>query len=123
MLKPTGGNFSPSKLKNFAFASFFFLNLFISGCTKFLLLHRLFSSCSARASHCSDFYCCRAWVLGHTGFSSHGTWAQQLGLPGSRARNTQYLWGMGLVAPQYVGSSWIRDWTHVSCIGRWTLHH
>ena len=28
---------------------------------------------------------------------------------------------MGLVAPQHVGSSWTRDQTHVSCIGRQIL--
>ena len=30
---------------------------------------------------------------------------------------------MGLVAPQHVGSSRIRDQTHVSCIGRWIHYH
>ena len=43
-------------------------------------------------------------------------------LPGSRAQAWQ-LWLTGLVAPQHVGSSPIRDQTHVSCIGRWILHH
>ena len=28
-----------------------------------------------------------------------------------------------LVAVQHVGPSWIRDWTHVFCIGRWILNH
>ena len=28
---------------------------------------------------------------------------------------------MGLVTPRHVGSSWIRDQTYVSCIGRWIL--
>ena len=31
--------------------------------------------------------------------------------------------GAGLVAPWHVGSSLIRDPTHVSCIGRWILSH
>ena len=31
--------------------------------------------------------------------------------------------GAGLVALQHVGSSWTRDWIHVSCIGRWILYH
>ena len=44
------------------------------------------------------------------GFSSCGTWAQQL-------------WHMGLVAPRHVGSSQTRDWTCVPCIGRWILNH
>ena len=30
---------------------------------------------------------------------------------------------MGLVALWYVESSWTRDGTHVSCIGRWILNH
>jgi len=30
---------------------------------------------------------------------------------------------MGLVASWYVESSWTRDGTHVSCIGRWILNH
>ena len=29
----------------------------------------------------------------------------------------------GWVAPRHVGSSQIRDWTHVSCTGRRILHH
>ena len=30
---------------------------------------------------------------------------------------------MGLLAPQHMGSSWMRDWTHVSCIGGQILYH
>ena len=44
------------------------------------------------------------------GFSSCGSWAQQL-------------WHMGLVAPRHVGSSWTRDWTRGPCIGRQILNH
>ena len=46
---------------------------------------------------------------------------QQLWLPGSRAEAQQLR--QGLVAPRHVGTSWIRDRTHVSCIGRWILNH
>ena len=35
----------------------------------------------------------------------------------------QSLWHMGLVAPQHVGSSPIRDRTHVPFIGSWSLNH
>ena len=49
-------------------------------------------------------------VLGHVGFSSCSTWAQQL-------------WLMGLVALQPVGSSHTRDRTHVFCTDRWILNH
>ena len=43
-----------------------------------LLLHGLFSSCceqrlassyTSQASHSAGFSCCRAWTVGHTGFS------------------------------------------------------
>ena len=44
------------------------------------------------------------------GFSSCGTWAQQL-------------WRTGLVAPRHVGYSRTRDWTRVPCIGRRILNH
>ena len=30
------------------------------------------STCGVQASHCNDFSCCRAWVLGHTGSGAHG---------------------------------------------------
>ena len=52
------------------------------------------------------------WSTGsrHAGFSSYGTWAQQL-------------WHMGLAAPQHVGSSQTRARTRVSCIGRQIPNH
>ena len=56
------------------------------------------------------------------GFSSCGTWAQQLWLPGSGAQ-TQQLWCTGLVALWHVGSSWTRTRTRVPCTGRWILNH
>ena len=55
-----------------------------------------------------------------TGFSCYSTWAQWLQLPGTRA-HAQQLWHTGLVGPQHVGSSWIRDQTCVSCTGRQIL--
>ena len=56
------------------------------------------------------------------GFSSCGMRAQQLWLTGSRAQ-AQWLWRMGLVALQHVGSSWTRAQTHAPCIGRQILNH
>ena len=56
------------------------------------------------------------------GFSSCGTWAQQLWLVGSRAQ-AQQLWRMGLVAPPHVRSSRTRARTRVPCIGRQTPNH
>ena len=47
---------------------------------------------------------------------------QKLQAPGSRAQD-QSLRRTGLVALQHVGSSWIRDWTCVSCHGRRILYH
>ena len=79
------------------------------------------SSCSTLASHRGGFSCV-ARPLGHGGFSSCGTWVQSLWFPSSRAQ-AQELWCTGLVAPWHVGSSWIRDQTLVSCIGRWILYH
>ena len=58
----------------------------------------------------------------HTGFSSCGTWAQQLWLAGSRVL-AQQLWSTGLVALWHVGSSPTRARTRVPCIGRQTLNH
>ena len=98
-----------------------FTCLFIFGCAGSLWRHRLFSPCCMKASHCSDFSCCRFQALGWTGSSSYVTWAQQLWLPGSRAQ-AQQLWCTGLAAPRHVGSSWIRDQTGVSCIGRQILY-
>ena len=40
------------------------------------LLHRLFSSCGAWASHCGGFSCGGAEALGCTGFSIMGAQAQ-----------------------------------------------
>ena len=48
-------------------------------------------------------------TLGPTSFSSC-CWAQ-------------YLWPIGLAAPKHVESCWMRDGTHVPCIGWWILHH
>ena len=64
------------------------------------------------------------WSTGsrRTGFSSCGTWAQQLWLAGSRAQ-AQQLWCTGLVAPWHVGSSRTRARTRVPCIGRRILNH
>ena len=60
----------------------------------------LLSSCGAQASRFGGFSCC-------------GARAQGSGL--------QWLWQRGLVAPWHVGSSWTRDQTCVSCIGRQIL--
>ena len=62
------------------------------------------SSCSAWTLAVASLW--GAQVLGHMGFSSCGSWALDHMLNSS----------VGLVAPQPVGSSWIRYQTHVSSI-------
>ena len=56
-----------------------------------------------------------------TGFSSR--WLLLLWSTGFGAHGLQQLWLPSLAAPRHVGSSRIRDQTHVSCIGRWILYH
>ena len=61
------------------------------------------------------------WVLvAFMGFSFG--WLRLLQSTHGRAW-AQYLWLTGLVALQHVGSSWTRDWTRLSFIGRWILNH
>ena len=48
-------------------------------------------------------------------------WTLELWLPGSRAQAPWLC--VGLVALWHVGSSWTRDWTRISCTGRWILYH
>ena len=111
----------------------FFLILFI-----YLFLAELGLRCCSRAflqlrqTNYSSLWCkgfSLRWLLllqsmrsTCTGFSSCGSWAQQLWLKGSRAQ-AQQLWRMGLVVPQHVGSSQIGDRTHVPCIGKWVINH
>ena len=58
----------------------------------------------------------------HAGFSSCGTWVQELWLAGSRAQ-AQQLWRTGFIAPRHVGSSRTRARTRVPCIRRRTPNH
>ena len=75
------------------------INLYILGASAgsslqrvgFLSCDKLLSSCSAPASHGSDFFCCRAQALEYPGFSS-----SRNGLSGC---------GTGLIAPWHVESS------------------
>ena len=46
-----------------------------------------------------------------------------LQMAGCRMLRLEQLWCMSLVALWHVGSSRIRDWTHVSCISRRILYH
>ena len=72
------------------------------------------------------FHCC-AWAFSSHGaqelLSSHSARTSHLGgvsWCGSRlwSTGTQWLWCIDLVVPWHVESSWTRDQTRVSCIGR-----
>ena len=78
----------------------------------------LLSSCGVRVSHCSGFFSCGVRALGHTGLSGCSARAQALQPVGSGAQAQQFCCRMVLVAPRHVGSSWLRDQTHVFCIGK-----
>ena len=124
---------------------FFLAALGLCHCASgFLQLRRTGATlrCSAWASHCGGFSCCKTRALGtrasvvvahglsscstlapeRVGFSSCGAWAQQLQLVDSRTW-AQQLWRTDLVARHHVGSSWTRDRTRVPCIGRRILNH
>ena len=86
------------------------MHVFLFGCAGSSLLWELFSSCNEPGAtlwlRCIGFSL--RWLLSwHTG---------------SRAQ-AQQSWSIGLVAPQHVGSSQIKNWTLVSCTGRWILYH
>ena len=100
--------------------------LFFFGCaawyTGFSLAaaSELLSSRGVIASLGSGLSRCRAWTLRLLAFSSCSAWAQQFQVPDSRAQ-AQWLRCTDSVAPWHVGSSQMRDQTHVSCTSRWTL--
>ena len=74
----------PLFLYSFSLSLFFLLCLFFACtgssllCTGFSLVAASggYSSYGVWAFHCSDFSCCGAWVLGHSGLSRWGTQAQ-----------------------------------------------
>ena len=55
-----------------------FLFIYLCLCWVFVAVWRVGAAlwCGVWASYCSGFFCCGAWVLRHTGFSSYSTWAQ-----------------------------------------------
>ena len=62
------------------------------------------------ASRCSGFSCCRGQALG-----------AQASVVAARRLSTCGTWTT--VALRHMGSSWIRDPTHVPCTGRWIPIH
>ena len=101
---------------------FIYLFLVVQGlhsCSGFSLVKRkqgLLSSCRVWASLVTECWLWGVLALVTTDTGAHSSW-----FPGSRAQS-QELWHKGLVAPKHVGSSRIRDSTHVSCIGRQILY-
>ena len=62
------GSFSLSPYFVYAFIIFWLCWVFIAVLGLSLaVVSRGYASCSVRASHGSDFSCCRAWALGHVG--------------------------------------------------------
>ena len=78
----------------FFFNNFIYLFLVVLGLRCYT---QPFSSCGVQAAHC---------VV--TSLVEHGR---------------QQLWHMGWATSRHVGSSWTRDRTRGSCIGRWILYH
>ena len=93
----------------FSFSNIYNFFKFPFGSAGSLLLHRLFSSCGAWASHCG-------------GFSCFGAQALKLWLVDSVVV-ARRLWSTSLVAPWHMGSSRIRDRTRVFLIGRQIIYH
>ena len=54
---------------------YFWLGLAVLGLSPAGVSRGWLSSCDARASHCSDFSCCRARALELAGYGGCGTWA------------------------------------------------
>ena len=104
-----------------------FSDIFIFGSAGSLMLCGLFCSCSeqgllsswgARASHCGGFSCCGAQALGPAGLSSWRHVSSVVEEHGLKSTGS-----VVVVHRLSVGSSWIRDRTRVSCVGKWILFH
>ena len=69
----------PSALVCFNFCCYFFM----LGCSGPSLLHGLFFSCGAWASHRSDFSCCRAWTVSRLQSTGSVVLGHRLSCPGT----------------------------------------
>ena len=123
-----GGFFAP-ELPGKLSSLFFFISLFIYClgwvfcCLDFLVVasrgYSLFVVCRLLIEVAFSLWsmgsrALRLLWLQHVGLVVAAPWLQSTGL---------IVWCTGLVVPRHVGSSWIRDWTCVFCIGRWILYH
>ena len=98
-------------------------NLFIFGCARSALLRRLSVAAESRGHSSRQWEgLSPQWLLLLLSTGSRAFGLQYLQLPGSRAQARE-LRCTGLVTSRHVGSSWIRDQTRVSCIGRQIPHH
>ena len=106
--------FSTNSFRNLAYPFFFFFGYAGTSLLRasFLWLQWAGATlcCSGWVSHCGGFSCCgaqalaaQALVVAACGLSNWGSWA--------------------LVALWHVEVSQTRDWTQVSCIGRWIIIH
>ena len=83
----------------------------------------LLSRCGARASPCAGFPCCGARALGQglPSLRSGSTGLRGCSSPALEPRLSGCGAQQGFAALRHIGSSWIRDGTHIACIGRQTL--
>ena len=106
----------------------FYLFIYV-GCAGSLLLHGIFSSCGHWGLLSSCGVQASPWGGFSCGAQSLGTWASEVVVCGFSGCGSWALehrlcsCGKGLAAWRHVGSSWIRDSTCVSCIGRQILYH
>ena len=89
---------------------------FIFGCAGSSSLHGPPSSFSVPASHRSGFSCLQSTGSRREGVSSRCTWMGSMVV-------THRLSSCGTRAPWHVGSSWVRNRTHVSGASSRILHH
>ena len=108
---------------------FIFYNLFICGCAGSLLLRELFSIAASRGY---SLVVVQGFLIVVVPlFVEHGLYGAHTSVIGTHGlscgsqslqRRLNSCGTLGLAAPQYVGSSRIRDGTCVSCIGRQILY-
>ena len=93
----------------------FKLCVFISGCAGSSLLHSLVVESRGYCLAVSGRLSAEASLVGNTGSGAL--------MPPSCSTQPQELRLLDLVAPRHEGYSWIKDGTHVPCIGRQVLYH
>ena len=110
---------SCSNSHHFFFSTFFFRGRAMLGlcCFEGFCLVAViwsYSSCSARASHCSGFSSCGAWAL--------GLWASAVAIPGPSSTDSVVVMHR-LSSSAACGIFLDRRVNRVSCTDRWILYH